>query len=186
MTDPHIRQYNGFRVESKTSDKEQGKVDYAVTTDNSQGLVFYENGNFFTFNRGTSCELCGTSITDGKTPAKTIDAKNGDILIRAQNGTIVLQAANIRLVGIDGKEGEISIQGSKTIVMNAPTVTAQGTNVTMAAGQNANVTGTTTSVSANTQAEVQSGIDSDKSSLLGKILDAITKFKKFFESICAN
>ena len=109
MSDPHARQYPGFRVESGTSCAAQGKVDYSVTTDNNQGLVFYENGNLIIRNKASSHELCGEHLTDNITPAKTIDAANGDIHIRAKNGTIILEAANIRLVGVDGIGGEISL-----------------------------------------------------------------------------
>lgn len=186
MSDPHIKQNIGHRVESKTSCASQGKVDYAVTTDNDQGFIFYENGNYIIRNKATSMELCGESITDDKTPAKTIDAANGDIHIRALNGTIILEAANIRLVGVDGKEGEITIQASKTVHLNAPTVGAQGTNITLAASQSASVAGSTTDITGHAQVTTSSGADKDSSSLLGKILDAIKKFKKFFSSVCED
>ena len=185
MSEPFRKQEQGFSVESGTSCK-AGKIDYAITTNNNQGIVFLEDGRLNIICNGTSQELCGKNISDDKTPAKTIDAVNGDIHIRAKNGTIILEAANIRLVGVDGKGGEITIQASKQVNMDAPTVGAQGTNVTIAGAQNASVSGTTATVTANTQAEVQSGIDSDKSSILGKILDAITRFKKFFSSICED
>ena len=125
MSDPHARQYDGFRVESGTSTPELGKIDYAVTTDNNQGLIFCQNGNLLIRNKASSLELCGTHLTDDTTPAKTIDAANGDIHIRAKNGTIILEAANIRLVGVDCKDGEITLQASKQVNMSAPTVSAQ-------------------------------------------------------------
>lgn len=185
MSDPHARQYNGFRVESGTSTPELGKIDYAVTTDNNQGLILCQNGNLLIRNKASSLELCGEKLTDDKTPAKTIDAANGDIHIRAKNGTIILEAANIRLVGVDGKDGEITIQASKQVNMNSPTITTQGTNITLAASQNASVAGSSTDVTGHAQVTTSSGVDSDSSSLLGQILQAVKKFKDFFNSICA-
>jgi hypothetical protein len=185
MTDPHIDQKVGHRVESGTSCSSQGKIDYSVTTDNNQGFVFYENGNLIIRNKATSMELCGESLTDNKTPAKTIDAANGDIHIRAKNGTIILEAANIRLVGVDGKGGEITIQASKTVHMDAPTVGAQGTNITLAASQSSSIAGSTTDITGHAQVTTSSGADEDSSSVMGKIIQAIKKFKEFFNSICA-
>ena len=185
MSDPHARQYNGFRVESGTSTPKLGKIDYAVTTDNNQGLIFCQNGNLLIRNKASSLELCGEKLTDDKTPAKSIDAAIGDIHIRAKNGTIILEAANIRLVGVDGKDGEITIQASKQVNMNSPTITTQGTNITLAASQNASVAGSSTDVTGHAQVTTSSGADSDSSSLLGQILQAVKKFKDFFNSICA-
>ena len=186
MSDPHTRQYDGFRVESGTSTPELGKIDYAVTTDNNQGLILCQNGNLLIRNKASSLELCGESITDDKTPAKTIDAANGDIHIRAKNGTIILEAANIRLVGVDGKDGEITIQASKQVRLDAPTVSAQGTNITLAASQNAAIAGSSTDVTGHAQVTTSSGADSDSSSFLGQILQAIKKYKEFFSSICSD
>ena len=185
MIDPHIKQNVGHRVESGTSCSAQGKIDYSVTTDNNQGFVFYENGNLIIRNKASSHELCGEHLTDDVTPAKTIDAANGDIHIRAKNGTIILEAANIRLVGVDGKGGEIKIQASKQVHMDAPTVGGQGTNITLAASQSASIAGSNTDVTGHAQVTTSSGVDSDSSSVLGQILQAVKKFKEFFNSICA-
>jgi hypothetical protein len=186
MSDPHARQYNGFRVESGTSTPELGKIDYCIATDNNQGLIFCQNGDLLTRNKASSHELCGTHLTDDTTPAKTIDAANGDIHIRAKNGTIILEAANIRLVGVDGKGGEITLQASKQVHMDAPTVGAQGTNITLAASQSSSIAGGgSVEVTASGQVTTSSGTDTDSSSFLGQILQAIKKFKEFFNSICA-
>ena len=186
MSDPHVGQYPGFRVESGTSTPELGKIDYCIATDNNQGLIFCQNGDLLTRNKASSHELCGTHLTDDTTPAKTIDAANGDIHIRAKNGTIILEAANIRLVGVDGKGGEITLQASKQVHMDAPTVGAQGTNITLAASQSSSIAGGgSVEVTASGQVTTSSGTDTDSSSFLGQILQAIKKFKEFFNSICA-
>jgi hypothetical protein len=184
--DPHLRQTDQFIEACGVESPHNGKIDYSLTTKKGQGFIYYENGDLDVVSDKTSKEVVGRKITEEKEPAKIICAENGGILLEAPNGTITIKAKNIRFIGVDGVEGEITFQASKIVHLDAPTITAQGTNVTIAASNNASVTGGTASVSANTQAEVQSGIDSDKSSILGKILDAITRFKKFFESICSD
>ena len=187
MSDPFIDQKPGIRIESGTSCKAQGKVDYSVSTDNNQGIVFYQNGNLMIRNKATSMELCGEKLTDNKTPAKTIDAANGDIHIRAKNGTIILEAANIRLVGVDGKGGEITLQASKQVNMDAPIVGGQGTNITLAGSQSSSIAGgASAELTASGQVTTSSGVDADSSSFLGQILQAIKRFKNFFSSICED
>lgn len=186
MTEPFAKQFPGHRVESGTTCGPHGKIDYSVTTDNNQGFIYYEDGSLLTFNKGTSLELCGTNLTDNKSPAKTIDAANGDIHIRAKNGTIILEAANIRLVGVDGQGGEITIQASKTVHMDAPTLGGQGTNITFAAAQEAHLVGTAAAnLAASGKNSCTSGVDTDSSSIMGQIMAAITKFKEFWNSLCA-
>jgi hypothetical protein len=185
--DPHLRQVDHFIEACGVPSPHNGKIDYSCTTKKGQGHIFYENGDVDIVNNNISKEVCGRKITNENEPAKIIHAKNGGILLSAPYGTVTIVAANIRFVAVDGGDGgEITFQASKIIRQDAPTITAQGTNVSIAAAQNASVSGTTATVVANTQAEVQSGIDSDKSSVLGKILDAIARFKKFFESICSD
>ena len=184
--DPHLRQTDQFIEACGVESPHNGKIDYSLTTKKGQGFIYYENGDLDVVSDKTSKEVVGRKITEEQEPAKIICAENGGILLEAPNGTITIKAKNIRFIGVDGVEGEITFQASKIVHLDAPTITAQGTNVTIAASNNASVTGGTASVSANTQAEVQSGIDSDKSSILGKILDAITRFKDFFKSICED
>jgi hypothetical protein len=186
MSDPHARQYNGFRIESGTSSPELGKIDYSVSTDNNQGIAFCQNGKLIIRNKTSSHELCGEHLTDNITPAKTIDAANGDIHIRAKNGTIILEAANIRLVGVDGKEGEITIQASKICNIDAPTVSGQGTNISFAGANKTQVAGTSLDLATSTKASCASGVDTDSSSIMGQILKAIKDFKEFFASICSK
>jgi hypothetical protein len=184
--DPHLRQTDHFIEACGVESPHNGKIDYSCTTKKGQGFIYYENGDLDLVADKTSKEVVGRKITKEQEPAKIIRAEIGVILLEAPNGTITIKAKNIRFIGVDGTEGEITFQASKIVHLDAPTITAQGTNVTIAASNNASVTGGTASVSANTQAEVQSGIDSDKSSVLGKILDTIARFKKFFASICSD
>ena len=185
--DPHLRQTDQFIEACGVESPHNGKIDYSLTTKKGQGFIYYENGDLDVVSDKTSKEVVGKKISNEKEPAKIIRAQNGSIILDAPNGEVVIKARNIRFVAVDGTGGgEITFQASKQIHQDAPTITAQGANVTIAASQNASVTGSTATLIANTQAEVQSGIDSDKSSILGKILDAITRFKDFFKSICED
>jgi hypothetical protein len=185
MRNPFARQLPGFRIEAGTDSAKNGKIDVACTTDKGQGIIIYQNGNCDFVVDKSSKEVVGSKINDDKSPAKIIDAKNGDIHLRALNGTIILEAKNIRIVGIDGMEGEVTIQGSKIVKMSAPNVEVQSSGAaTIAAAQAVNISGSTTDISANTQTTISSGIDAASSSILGKVITAIKKFKNFFNSIC--
>lgn len=186
----YVKQNPGYRVETGTSSAKNGEIDIAVSTDLGQGIIIYKNGNSDFVVNGTSKEVVGHEITGepGKTsPAKIIDAKNGDIILRATNGTIYLEAANIRLTGIDGMAGEITIQGSKIVNIDAPTINAQGTNTTIAGSQSANIVGggSLQLVSATKTTSV-SNSDLDNASVMSKILsNTVNRFKNFFASICS-
>jgi hypothetical protein len=185
MRNPFARQLPGFRIEAGTDSAKNGKIDVACTTDKGQGIIMYDNGNCdFVVNK-TSKEVVGHNIDDDNSPAKIIEAINGDIHLKASNGTIILQAKNIRIVGIDGTEGEVTIEASKIVKINAPNVEIQSSGAaTIAAAQAVNISGSTTDISANTQTTISSGIDAASSSILGQVITSIKKFKNFFNSIC--
>ena len=180
-----VIQNDWYRFDCGTKSFANGDVEICLSTPTKQGINMYKNGNCDFAINGTLKEVSGFNVKPGGA-GRIINALNGDILIKADNGTITLQARNIRLVGVDGVEGEITMQASKKILTNAPTVTTQGTNVTLAASQNASVAGSTTTVHGATPPDVSSGAETDNSSIMGQILDAIKRFKKFFSSICED
>lgn len=185
MRNPFARQFPGFRISAGTDSAKNGKIDVSCTTDKGQGIIIYQNGNCDFVVDKTSKEVVGHKISDDKSPAKIIDAVNGDIHLRALNGTIILEAKNIRIVGVDGSEGEVTIQGSKIVKMSAPNVEVQSSGAaTIVAAQGVNIAGSYTDISASTQTTVSSGVDAASSSILGQILSAIKKFKEFFKSVC--
>ena len=96
---------------------------------------------------------------------------------------IILKAKNIRLVGVDGKEGEVTIQASKQVNMDAPTVSGQGTNISFAGANKTQIAGTSLDLATSTKASCASGVDTDSSSIMGKILKAIKDFKQFFTEV---
>ena len=179
-----VTQTDWYRFECGTKSFANGDIELCLSTPTKQGINMYKNGNCDFAINGTLKEVSGFNVKSGH--ARIIEAVNGDIHILAKNGTITLEARNIRLKGVDGIEGEITIQASKKILTNAPTVTTQGTNITLAASQNASVAGSTTTVHGATPPDVSSGAETDNSSIMGQILDAIKRFKKFFNSICED
>ncbi len=181
-----VTQTDWYRFEAGTKSFANGDIELGLSTPTKQGINMYKNGNCDFAINGTLKEVSGFKVKNPEEFARIIDATNGSILIQALNGTITLKAKNIRLVGVDGTEGEITLQASKKILTNAPTVTTQGTNVTLAASQNASVAGSTTTVHGATPPDVSSGAETDNSSIMGQILDAIKRFKKFFSSICED
>jgi hypothetical protein len=181
-----IIQTDWYRLEYGTKSFANGDIELGLSTPTKQGINFYKNGNCDFAINGTLKEVSGLNGKKSEEFSRIIDAANGSILIQALNGTITLKAKNIRLVGVDGTEGEITLQASKKIHTDAPTVSTQGTNVTIAASQSASVAGSTAEVTGSAQTTISSGAESDSSSLLGQILTAIKKFKKFFSSICSD
>ena len=179
-----VTQTDWYRFEAGTKSFANGDIELGLSTPTKQGINMYKNGNCDFAINGTLKEVSGFNVKSGH--ARIIEAVNGDIHILAKNGTITLEARNIRLKGVDGIEGEITIQASKKILTNAPTVTTQGTNITLAAAQNASVAGSSTTIHGATPPDVSSGAETDNSSIMGQILDAIKRFKKFFNSICED
>jgi hypothetical protein len=181
-----VTQTDWYRFEAGTKSFANGDIELGLSTPTKQGINMYKNGNCDFAINGTLKEVSGFNVKNPEQYARIIDADKGSILIQALNGTITLKAKNIRLVGVDGVEGEITIQASKKILTNAPTVTTQGTNITLAASQNASVAGSTTTVHGATPPDVSSGAETDNSSIMGQILDSIKRFKNFFSSICED
>ena len=180
-----VTQTDWYRFEAGTKSFQNGDIELGLSTPTKQGINMYKNGNCDFAINGTLKEVSGFNVKSG-VHARIIEAVNGDIHIKAKNGTITLEAANIRLVGVDGTSGEVTIQASKTVHMDAPTVSAQGTNITLAAAQNASVAGSSTTIHGATPPDVSSGAETDNSSIMGQILDAIKRFKNFFNSICED
>ena len=178
-----VIQNDWYRFECGTKSFANGDVEICLSTPTQQGINMYKNGNCDFCINGTLKEVSGFNVKSGH--ARIIEAVNGDIHILAGKGSIILEARNIRLKGVDGVEGEITLQASKNCTINAPTVSAQGTNVTIAGSQSASIVGSTAEVTGSAQITISSGTESDNSSVLGQILTAIKKFKAFFSSICS-
>ena len=181
-----VTQTDWYRFEAGTKSFANGDIELGLSTPTKQGINMYKNGNCDFAINGTLKEVSGFNVKNPEQYARIIDADKGSILIQALNGTITLKAKNIRLVGIDGVEGEITIQASKTVHMDAPTIGGQGTNISFAGANKTQIAGTSLDLATSTKAACASGLDTDSSSIMGQILKAIKDFKKFFGSICED
>jgi hypothetical protein len=181
-----VTQTDWYRFECGTKSFANGDIELGLSTPTKQGINMYKNGNCDFAINGTLKEVSGFKVKNPDEFARIIDATNGSILIQALNGTITLKAKNIRLVGVDGTEGEITIQASKTVHMDAPTIGGQGTNISFAGANKTQIAGTSLDLATSTKAACASGLDTDSSSIMGQILKAIKDFKKFFGSICED
>lgn len=186
MNDSHIKQNNGHRVSSGEVLQDGSVTDYSITTDNHQGIVFLQDGRHNQRCRTTSQELCGEYLEDKQSPAKTIEAVNGNIHLRAKNGEIILEAANIRIVGLGGNGGEVTIQAGKIMHCSAPIFGVQASHANIAGSSQVNQAGGFVSNVGSAGAETVSDVDATSSSIIGQILQAITKFKEFFSSTCSD
>jgi hypothetical protein len=181
-----VTQTDWYRFEAGTKSFQNGDIELGLSTPTKQGINMYKNGNCDFAINGTLKEVSGFNVKSG-VHARIIEAVNGDIHIKAKNGTITLEAANIRLVGVDGTSGEVTIQASKKVNINAPTAGIQGTNISLAASSKVQIAGAAAaSLVGGASATIDSGTDADSSSVMGKILKALEDFKKFFSSICAD
>jgi len=186
MSDPHSRQYKGFRVSSGEVLQDGSVTDYSITTDNHQGIVFLQDGRHNQRCRTTSQELCGEYLEDKQSPAKTIEAVNGNIHLKAKNGEIILEAANIRIIGVGGEGGEVTIQAGKIIHHSSPTVTMEGSNTTITGTNSVLVTGTSVSQFGHASCEATDGPSHDSSSFMTKILHIVEQVKQFLDSRCKD
>jgi hypothetical protein len=174
-----VLQKHLFRIDSDS------ELHFSILTDNNCGIIFGSNGNSLFTTDGTSTEVVGRTIAPNSDIAsKRICAINGDIVLDAKNGDIVLKGMNIRIEGVDGMGGEVTINSSKIVQITSPISNIQGDKFTVATTNSASIAGGYVETHGENSNENSTGTDFLQSSFFGKILSAIKKFKKFFESIC--
>lgn len=174
------RQGFGYKEQSGTyiNGKEVG---YALITDEHTGYSYYKNGDKLDITLGTSLEVCGRQVKE-KEPAKIIYARNGDIHFEAVNGQIVLKARSIRLVAED-QEGEVTIQAGKIVELDGPTSRVKGTNIDIAAKNNASIMGQYVESAAGVQQSSSSLTDLTQGSFIGQLLNVLGSLRKFLQLI---
>ena len=162
----------GFRVTSgiKILDGDlQGEyTDYAVTTDNIQGLAFYKSGLQKLVVNGCSYETVGIKGKENE-PNKIIATKYGHILLDAQDGDIILQANNIRL---NAKKELIYIGKSPICNIDAANTNILGT-------KNLSLGGNFIEVSGGSSVDIGTQPDKLQGGFLGALISAFDRFKDF-------
>lgn len=183
MTDqPKEWWQQGFGFKEQSGTYINGKeVGYALITDEHTGYSYYKNGDKLDIALGTSLEVCGRQVKE-KEPAKIIYARNGDIHFEAVNGQIVIKARSIRLVAED-YDGEVTIQAGKVVELDGPTSRVKGTNIDIAAKNNASIMGQYVESAAGVQQSSSSLTDLTQGSFIGQILNALGSLKKFLQLI---
>ena len=129
--------YDYFRVDSgsKSTNNDLGKRYYTITCGNGDGFGYYENGVHKIRASNFSIETVGeinekNPGDDTFSPAKIIQAINGDIYIHAMAGDLILQGNNvyIRADGDSNIEGKVEINANNNIDIEGKDVTVLGTS----------------------------------------------------------
>ena len=104
-----------------------------------------KNGNTTTITPGENAEICGRGLVEGKNTdatseavAKSITARQGDIVITAEQGNIKLKAKNIWIeTSGSGSAGNFHVNSNGHINLNAgEKVTVSGTKLCMIGKEN--------------------------------------------------
>jgi hypothetical protein len=172
----------GYVVKSGTEQAQTGKItDYAVYTDNGQGLAWTTDGEHRSLTNKTSYDLSGIDpeMSSG-VPAKVIRTKKGDIIIDAMDGDIIIRGNNVRLVATDGA-GEVTITSAKQFAVNAPIQNLKGTNFNTVMSNNVSIGAQSVDTTGNMQNTSNAGGEEGQSSILSRILGVVKKFGAFFE-----
>lgn len=180
MTDQPKEYYEkkpGFIIKSGTKDAAGKTTDFAIFTDNAQGFQYTTDGNKLDLSKKTSYEICGVEGKQGE-PAKIIRAKKGDIIIEALEGDIVLRGMNIRIEAKDGV-GEITINSTKQIAMNAPITNVKTSNMNVAASNNISMGAAAVDTTGSIQNTQTTGMEESQAGILGRLLSILKKFSNF-------
>jgi hypothetical protein len=162
-------------------------LQFSLITNSNCGIMFVSNGNSLFTTDATSTEVVGRIVEpNSNIPAKIIRAINGDIVLLAEQGDIVLKGRNIRIEGVDGLGGEVTINSSKIVQISAPIVNAQSDKCTITGTISASVVGGSTETHGVIANDHSTGTDILQASFFGQILSAIKRFKDFFNSICGD
>jgi len=122
----------GFNIESKCITQDHGIAEFIVSTDQNQGIQFYEKGNAKMLANKSVEIVAGKQNKDKNSFAITLDAKSGNILIQALDGELILEGGSVKIIATDD-DGDVSINSPKTLSMNAPEVNLKGTKTNVSA-----------------------------------------------------
>tara|TARA_X000001036_G_scaffold427071_1_gene455254 strand:- start:329 stop:946 length:618 start_codon:yes stop_codon:yes gene_type:complete len=122
----------GFNIESKCITQDHGIAEFIVSTDQNQGIQFYEKGNAKMLANKSIEIVAGKQNKDNASFAITLDAKSGNILISCPGGDLVLEGANVKIRATDA-DGDVFINSQKTLGINAPEVEVKGTKTNISA-----------------------------------------------------
>ena len=122
----------GFNIESKCITQDHGIAEFIVSTDQNQGIQFYEKGNAKMLANKSVEIVAGKQNKDNKSFAITLDAKSGNILISCPDGDLILEGANVKIRATDA-DGDVTIRSGKTMNIEAPEANIKGTKTNVSA-----------------------------------------------------
>jgi len=129
------RVYPGFTLSSGTDTMAHGRAELCLTTETSQGIHFYEQGNCKIGSRN-SIELRTGDQATGKDVAVTISAEHGHIVIEAPGGNLVLRGNNVLIESTEA-DGQVTMKSKKNLKIDAPNMLVESNYLTMAATSDA-------------------------------------------------
>jgi len=186
MTDNHPKEYYekkpGYVVKSGTKDQIlKQTIDYSITTDNGQGFMFLQNGNYYEQCKQVSYEISGcdpNKPVPDKQPAKIIRTQTGDIIIEAMSGDVIIRGKNIRIESTDGN-GEVTLNSPKIMNLKSPITNIQSTNTTILGSNNITLVAQVIELAGGIQLARGVLTDLFQGFSIGKILSVLTKVQKF-------
>jgi len=172
----------GFNIESNYMTQGHGIAEFAIATDENQGIQFYKNGHA-KFVSNKSLEVTSGIRQESENAFSIMfNAKSGHIELKALNGDLILKGANVKISATDA-DGDVWIDSKKTVTIDGPEVEVKGTKTRLTGKQNMNIQGGTTEVYAETGAVmIGSGQDLITSpSLIDKLLNFLTRAKNILD-----
>jgi len=175
--------YNGVEIVYGGPTVGHGIAEYSLTTNTSQGIQIYKQGNM-KIAANKSVEIRGGESAGTKDTAVIIEAKNGNIHIFTETGDLVLEGKNIQ-INATGSNGVVSIKSPKFVQLTAPHVKTEASNISILADNNLNIFGGSVYTHGEIENNISDGVDAVlNGSLISKLLSALDEIKKFFKSPC--
>ena len=173
----------GWAIESNVESGAHGTAEFALTTDTSQCLHFYEQGNCILGSKKSLELVSGIDDSENETEedevAIGIWADNGDIHIKAVNGDLILEGNDV-IINTNKDDGQISLTPKKTLYAKAPDIKFEATNASLFGKQKADVTGGSVVIHAQaTDVEIISADQITMSENVLSFIDAAEKLTLF-------
>lgn len=176
--------FPGFEMVSNYETLGHGAGEFCLTTDSSQGIHWYKQGNA-KVNSNKSFELYSGKNASEKDLAIGIHAHNGHVHIRALNGDLILEGKNVKIQAT-GPDGSVSTNATKTAYTKAPEIQSEATKQSHQSTLDyCVVAGFFEGHSEAGPASISSGDDEVLNpDFITQIVNFIDRVKKFFKSVC--
>jgi len=182
----YFRSLDGhFEIVSGNQTVGHGRAEYCLTTDTSQGIHIYEQGNM-KIGSNLTMEIITGHEGDPHTGKILIKCMNGDVHIEAPNGDLVLQGKNVQISATDAK-GVVQMTSPRNVQVNAASFGVESDNIQNVAAMSATTLAANNTNYGHNSCDVSEGPEQIlDGSLLQKIIGAIEQIKMFFKSMCVG